>query len=128
MPVVCELKVRQDLTPEQLKELGKALEAWATRERSNAGLLCWIDQEGLDSLLSGEPPTPLGLRVKQLNEGVSWEKIRQDLGSVVSDRSLRFTVNDEPGCPRGQVIESLREAIPAELVEDVLINDVSWTE
>ncbi len=128
MPVVCELNPRQDLTPEQHKQLGKALEEWASRERRNVGLLCMIDQAGLDSLLSGEPPNPLGLRAKQLNEGVSWEKIRQDLGPVASDRSLRFSVKDEPGYSREKVIESLREAIPTELVDDILIDEVSWTE
>ncbi|SRR6266540_443791 len=128
MPVVCELQPRQDATPEQLKMLGKALEGWAHRERGNEGVLCWIDQEGLDSLLSGEPPNPLGLRAKQHNEGVSWEQIRQGLGPVASDRSLRFTVKDDPHCTRDMVNESLRQVIPAELVEDILIDDISWTE
>ena len=59
------------------------------------------------NLLSGEPPNPLGLQASKLNEGVSWEKIRQDLGSLASDRSLRFTVNNGPRWPRGVIIENL---------------------
>jgi hypothetical protein len=125
MPVVCELQPRQDATPEQLKMLGIALGGFARRELGKEGVLFSINLEELASLLSGEPPNPLGLRVKQHNEGVSWEQIRQDLGPVASDRSLRFSFKDEP---RAKIIESLRQAIPAELVEDILIDDVSWTE
>ena len=128
MPVVCELWPCQDATPEQLKELGEALKDWARREMGNEGVLCSIDPEGLASLLSGEPPNPLALQVKKNNEGVSWEKIRQDLGSLASDRSLRFTVKDGPGWPRAKVIENLRQAIPAELVEDIFIDGETWSE
>jgi hypothetical protein len=97
------------------------------RELVREGVLYSIDAEALASLLRGEPPNPLGLRVKQHNEGATWEQIRRDLGPAASDRSLRFTVKDEPGWPRAKLIESLRQAIPAELVEDILIEDVSWT-
>jgi hypothetical protein len=128
MPVVCELRPCQDATPEQFKELGEALKAWASRELGNGGVLCSIDPEGLASLLSGEPPNPLALQLKKHNEEVSLEKIRQDLGSLASDRSLCFTVKDEPRWPRAMVIENVRQAIPAELVEDILIDGESWTE
>ena len=125
MPVMCELRPRHDATPEHLKALGKALEEWVRRELSDEGILFSIDPSGLASLLLGEPPNPLGVQVMQHNEGVSWEQIRRDLGPVVNDRSLRFTIKDEP---RAKVIESLRQAIPADLVEDILVDDVSWTE
>jgi hypothetical protein len=128
MPVMCELHPRRDATPEQLKELGKAIEDWARRELGGEGILCSIDAAGLASLLGGEPPNPLGVQGMQHNRGINWEKIQQDLGSLVSDRSLRFTLRDEAGWPRSAVIENLRQAIPAELVEDILINNVSWTE
>jgi hypothetical protein len=121
------LRPRRDATPEQLKRLGTALEEWTRREQGN-GVLYSIDPKRLASLLSGEPPDPLGVQVMEHNKGVSWEKIRQDLGPLASDRSVRFTVKDEPHCTRDKVIESLRQAIPDELVEDVVIDGVSWTE
>jgi hypothetical protein len=128
MPVACELQPRHDATPEQFKQLGGALENWARHELGGEGVLYSIDPEALASLLRGEPPDPLGLRVKQHNEGASWEKIRQDLGPLASDRSVHFTVKDEPDCTREMVIESLRRAIPADLVEDILIDGMSWEE
>ena len=124
MPIVCELRPLRGATTDQLKRLGIAVKAWADRELGK-GILVSIDPESLASLLMGEPPKPLGLRVKQHHEDASWERIREDLGAALSERSLRFTVKDEP---RGAIIESLRQAIPAELVEDILIDDASWTE
>jgi hypothetical protein len=92
------------------------------------GILYSIDPKGLVSLLSGEPPNPLALEVAAHHKDVPLERIRQDLGLLASDRSVRFTVKDGPHCSRDKVIESLREAIPAELVEDIFIDDVSWIE
>jgi hypothetical protein len=128
MPVNCELHPRQDATPEQLKELGKALEDWTRRELSGEGVLYSMDPEGLASLLRGEPPNPLGVQVMQHKQGVSWEKILQDLGPSVSDRSLRFSVKDVTSWPRASIIENLRQAISVDLVEDILIDGVSWME
>ncbi len=124
MPIACELQPLRSATTDQLKRLGMSLKAWADRELGK-GVLVSIDPEALASLLRGEPPNPLGLRVKEHNEDASWEQIREDLGAALSERSLRFTVKDEP---RGTIIESLRKAVPAELVEDILIDDASWTE
>jgi len=81
-----------------------AVKAWVDRELCNEGILYSIDQDGLLSLLLGEPPNPLGSEVAKNHPGVSLERIRD------------------------KVIESLRQAIPAELVEDIFVNDVSWTE
>lgn len=128
MPLQCELRIRHDSTPDELKSLGMALKEWASRELGIEGVLFSIDPNGLTSLLGGEPPNPLALQVATHHEGVSLERIRQDLGPLASERSLRFTVKDEPHCTRDRVIESLRQAIPAELVEDILMDDVSWTE
>ncbi len=127
MPVPCELLPRLDATPGQLKQLGAALETWVRRELGNEGVLYSFDGEGLASLLGGEPPNPLALRVTPPNERVSWGQIRRDLGPLASDRSLRFTVKDDPPWPRAKVIENLRRAIPAELVDDILIDGESWS-
>jgi hypothetical protein len=124
---MCELRPHHDTTPEQLKRLGTALQVWAQRELGK-GILYSIEPKGLQSLLGGEPPNPLALQAKAHHEDVPLERIRQDLGPLASDRSLRFTVHDEPHCTRDMVAQSLRQAIPAELVEDILIDDVSWTE
>jgi hypothetical protein len=127
MLILCELHPRRDATPEQLKKLGAALGEWARRELGK-GILYSIDSKGLVSLLSGEPTNPLALEAAAHHKDVPLERIRQDLGPLASDRSVRFTVKDEPHCSCDEVIESLREAIPSELVEDIFIGDVSWTE
>jgi hypothetical protein len=101
---------------------------WVARERPPEGVLVSIELDGLDSLLQGEPPNPLGAKVAGLNKGADLKEIRQNLGPLAAYRSLRFTVKDEPDCTRARVIESLRQAIPADLVEDILIGYVSWTE
>ena len=123
MPIACELLPLRIATTDQIKTLGIAVKGWADRELGK-GVLVSIDPEALASLLRGEPPNPLGLRVKQHNEDASWERIREDLGAAMSERSLRFTVKDEPR----QGNREPAQAIPAELVEDILIDDVSWTE
>ncbi len=128
MPIQCELIPRHDATTDELKSLGTAMKEWASRELGNEGVLFSIDPADLSSLLCGEPPNPLALDVAKHHKDVPLERIRQDLGPLASNRSLRFTVKDEPDCTRDKVIESLRQAIPAELVEDILIDDVSWTE
>jgi hypothetical protein len=128
MPLLCELRPRHDVTPDELKRLGTALQEWGSRESGNEGVLFSIDPNHLDSLLAGEPPNPLAVQVATHHEEVPLERIRQDLGPLASDRSVRFAVKDEPHCTRARVIESLRQAIPPELVEDILIDEVSWTE
>jgi hypothetical protein len=128
MPVECELQPLREATTDQLKDLGIAVKAWVDRELCNEGVLCSIDRDGLLSLLLGEPPNPLASQVAKHHPGVDLGRIRQDLGPLASDRSLRFSVKDGPHCPRDRVIESLRQAIPAELVEDIFVDDVSWAE
>jgi len=127
MPVICELRPRVDANPDELKRLEAALKAFADRELGK-GILCAIDGNGLASLLGGEPPNPMGTQVAEHNKDVDWARIRQDLGPIVSDRSLRFSVKDEPAYARAQIVETLRQAIPADLVEDFLIDGVSWNE
>jgi dihydrofolate reductase len=128
MPVQCELRPLSAATTDQLKALGAAVKEWFDREQHNEGVLYSYDPDDLNSLLLGEPPSPLGSRVAGNHPGVDLERIREDLGSLFSDRSLRFAVKDEPDCTRDKVIESLRQAIPPELVEDIVIGGASWTE
>jgi hypothetical protein len=128
MPVVCEIRPRRDATPELFKQLGASLLEWIRRESGDEGILIGFDRALLDNLLSGEPPTPLALQAASHHPDIPLDRIRQDLGALTSDRSLRFTVKDSPDCPRNRVIESLRQVIPADLVEDILIDDVNWTE
>ena len=128
MPVACELLPLREATTDQLKTLGTAIREWVHREQCPGGVLESIDQDGLLSLLQGEPPIPLGAQVAGHHKGVDPKKIQEDLGPLFAHRSLRFTVKDEPDCTRDQVFESLRQASPADLVEDILIGDVSWTD
>jgi hypothetical protein len=128
MPIPCILKPRADATADELKQLGTVFAHWSSRELTNEGVLYSIDQKGLDSLLAGELPDPLALQAWSHHEGIPPERIRQDLGPLASERSVRFNVKDEPHCTRGMAVQSLRQAIPADLVEDIFIGDASWTE
>jgi hypothetical protein len=128
MPIPCELRPNHDATTDQLKALGIALREWARREFGTEGVLYSIDQDALLSLLLGELPNPLAAQVAKHHKDVPLGRILQDLGPLASDRSLRFTIKDGPYCTRERVIESLRQAVSPELVEDILIGDVSWME
>src|SRR6266516_2769776 len=81
MPVLCVLHLLRDATTDQLKELGIAVKEWVGRELRDEGILYSIDQDGLLSLLLGEPPNPLGSQVAKHHKGVDLVRIRQDLGS-----------------------------------------------
>jgi hypothetical protein len=127
MPVICELWPRHDATPEELKQLGEALEGWARCELGK-GVLYSIDAKGVASLLSGEPPDPLALQVKAHHHEIPLNRIRQDLGALARDRSVRFAVKDGPHVTFLMVVKSLRQAIPVELVEDIRVGEISWME
>jgi hypothetical protein len=127
MFVNCELLPRRDATAEELKALGTAVREWARRELKG-GVLHSIDPTGLAALLAGELPPPLALQAAEHTPGADLKSVAEALGAAASIRSLRFTVKDDPHGTRQRVVESLRQDIPAGLVHDVLIDDVSCNE
>jgi hypothetical protein len=121
---------RQDASTEELKALAVAFTELTRRELGHAGILESFDPGHLADLIRGELPQPMALRIAtehgKLGEHLDLKRLFQDLGRESSDRSLHFALRDGPSYDRRGVIQVLRQVIPAELVEDILIGDESW--
>jgi hypothetical protein len=138
----CEVIPRRDATPEQLRALGGALADWARLASSDEGILHFISRFGLADLTNGNRPPPfLEQYQEMLNEGriLSGDAIslgaeqqleeRRRLKDVLGDDSRRQTLFFQVRCTyaeRRQVANTLRDNIPAQLVDDVLVGDRSW--
>src|SRR5262245_57690000 len=67
---------RRDATPEQLKRLGAAVEAWWDQEWADADPLThWIDRPALDDLHAGELPQPFALRLLADADGATRQRL-----------------------------------------------------
>lgn len=149
MTIDCEILPRQTLDCRQLKRLGAAFQSFAA---ANSTRLAWVDYLGVEDLKKGEFPKPLLLRITEhsrraTNQGMSRAETilldagalavpeatpqnvlqwRQALGDHVADRSLPFVLRAD--ADRTATVVSLRQHIPADLVEDLLIGQQSWTQ
>jgi hypothetical protein len=149
MTIDCEIFPRQSLDCRQLKRLGAAFQAFVD---ANATCIAWIDYLGIEDLRKGEQPKPLLLRITEHSrratiQGMSRAETilldaaalavpeatpqnvsqwRQALGDHIADRSLPFVLRPDTDVTR--VVQSLRQHIPDELVDDVLIGQQHWTQ
>lgn len=133
MSLLCEVIPRGDSTPQQLRALGGAIRCWYERERGGSGLANYVDTFALDDLLAGELPQPFALRFSTVahpldsfgrqRPKLTVEELRAACPAVAVSRTLFLKVW---GSSRDRTIVSLRRSIPAELVEDVLIEGASW--
>jgi hypothetical protein len=147
--VDCEIFPRQSLGCRDLKRLGVAFQAFAA---ANSDRVTWIDYLGVEDLKKGEHPKPLLLRITEhsrraTSQGISRSETilldagllsapeatphnvsqwRQALGGHIADRSLPFVLRGDADAH--EVVSSLRHHIPAELVDDVLVGQQSWTQ
>ena len=108
MSIACEVLLRRDASPSQLRELGAALRRWYVREAREHGIALYTNQDGINALRAGQLPQPVcgrrgGRRL-----------------------AVPFDVRDGKSYSREATIESLRKDIPADLVEDILIDGQSW--
>jgi hypothetical protein len=130
MPILCRLRPRHNATQQELKALATAFLELTKREHDHGGTLESFDPHQLADLTRGELPQPLALRIatshEKLGDRLDLNRLREDLGSDASDRSLHFSVRETLSSDRQSIIRVLRLAIPAELVEDILIGDESW--
>lgn len=149
MTVDCEIFPRPALDCRQLKRLAAAFQAFAD---ANSAAVAWVDYLGVEDLRKGEYPKPLLLRITEHSRRASSLGVarsdtilldagalsvpeatpqnvlqwRQALGYHIADRSLPFVLRAGADCAR--VAAALREHIPAELVEDVLVGHQSWSQ
>jgi hypothetical protein len=154
----CEIIPRQDATTEQLKRLGTALALWwQTEGRDSSRPATWIDQGAINDLLAGELPQPFALRLlAEVNNHVaatgesqtitssariSTRELREALQRArqvypqldrlipqPDSRTVRVGLGSRSEVERDRLIDSLRRALPAELVLDVLLRGQSWDE
>ena len=103
MPVNCDVILQWSATPEQLHALGAALWRWCNRAPGNTRIYQYLDNQALADLIAGKLPT-----------------------SSPDGRTAHIRVRDESFPDRQATIDSLRQALPARGVEDIVIDGSSW--
>src|SRR5690348_1998458 len=125
--VPAEVLPRRGSTSDDLKSLGRALADWSEGELAPGGLLRFIDNIVLTELVGGDDPSEVVFAVCY----------GEDDGDVLTI-TRRAPPHSDPaaaaallvvacsfrgtGYSRRRAVESLRDAIPAALVEDVVID------
>jgi hypothetical protein len=104
MAINCDVIVRWGATPEQLRTLGTALWRWCTRAVGGAGIYQYLNDQALADLIAGKLP----------------------VASPAERRGVLFRVRDEASQDRQATIDRLRREMPAEGVEDILVDRISW--
>jgi hypothetical protein len=147
MTVDCELFHKPTLDPAGLKRVAIAFQAF---HRANPDSVAWFDYLAIEDLRKGEQPKPLLLRITEHSRRGATQSMsrpetilldvnaaglpeatpetviqwREALGSHVADRSLPFIVGRDVDQVR--LVAALRQHIPVELVDDILIGGRSW--
>lgn len=153
-PLDCAIIPRRDLTSDELKELGVSLAAWWRAECAAPGSAVErLDEDALNDLLAGELPQPFGLRLlgwfrepgahrgltvpRRLTARDMSDVLRhaRDANPTVARRIppadlravfLGLANYTEPAVRR--LLAGLRRRLPADLLDDVLIDGRSWDE
>jgi hypothetical protein len=108
MSVNCDVILQWSATPEQLRALGTALWRWCTRAAEATGIYQYLDNQALVDLIAGKLPAS-----------------SQGLGQADGE-GIHFMVWDESSDDRQATIQSLRWAISANGVKDILVAGKSW--
>lgn len=139
----CEIIPRKYAGRDQHRALGAAIARWTQRESGSDGLLQFISRFTLANLMNGDPPDPYvdqhqslqddklmstPRRLSGSEEIQRRNKLKRELGEDSERRTVYIQVRSGPNARRARVIESLRQAIPADLVEDVLVDNRGWDE
>jgi hypothetical protein len=105
MSIKCDVVLQWNATPGQLTNLGTALWRWCNDPARAAGIYQYLDNQPLADLIAGKLPAL----------------------SQTEREQVHFKFRDEMSQDRQVTIDSLRRAIPAEGVEDILVEGKSWT-
>ena len=108
MTIHCELTVKAGATPEQLSALGAALWRWYLRTSGGAGPSPYVNSQPLADLIAGRFPEP------------------DPFARRGHGRGPQFRLRDEQSADRRATADDLRQEIPAEGVEDLLVDGISW--
>lgn len=108
MTMNCDIILRWNATPEQLTALGAALWHWCNRAAGTTGIYRHLDNQALADMVAGKLP-------------------ESSQAPVHADRrGVHFQFQDEASHGRQMTIGNLRRDIPAEGVEDIIIEGKSW--
>jgi hypothetical protein len=126
-----EVLPRRGATSDDLKALGLALADWSETELQPGGLLHSIDNIVLTELLGGDDPSEIVFAVLRGTDDGDFVTITQRTlahsdPAEAAGRLIVACLFRGSGYDRHRAVESLRDAIPAALVEDVLIDGRSW--
>jgi hypothetical protein len=108
MSMNCDIILQWSATPKQLSALGAALWRWCSRAAGAAGIYQHLDNQALADLIAGKLPA---------SSQTPWRGER---------RGVHFWFQGEASHDRQATIGSLRRDIPAEGVEDIVIDGKSW--
>ena len=109
MSMNCEIILQWSATPDQLTALGAALWRWCNRAAGNSGIYQYLDNQALADLIAGKLPAS-----------------SQTPGQA-ERRGVHFRFRDEVSQDRRATIDSLRREVPTKGVEDILVENKSWT-
>jgi hypothetical protein len=107
MAINCDVIVQWRATPEQLRALGAALWRWGTRAAGDA-VYHYVNNQALADLIAGTLPA---------SRQTPWQ---------FDPRGVHFRVWDEASQDRQATLASLRREIPAQGVEDIVVDGTSW--
>ncbi len=134
-----ELMPRLDATPDELKALGAAIQAWFAafqRQRAEAGddIDGWLDEDAVGDLLHGELPQRLVARCLRVMHGITVRELISRLSDArerhpLVRRSLPppearsvgfgFSLCQEA---RDDLLASLRDRLPPDLLYEISID------
>jgi hypothetical protein len=117
-----EIIPRRDLTSDQFKELGQAIDRWCTYA-VEMGFDHWISIDALADLRLGEPPRPLAVILAAKDQTTRLSDWHKALGDEATERTVLFKVRI--GSPPELVQTSLRQCVPRELVTDIILGESS---
>ena len=109
MSIDCEIILRWSATPEQLTAVGGALWRWCNGSAEPGGIYGSLDNQTLADLIAGRLP---------VSGQAPWRAER---------RGLHLWVRDEASPDRRATIDRLRREIPAQGVEDIVVDGKSWS-
>jgi hypothetical protein len=104
----CNVILQWTATPEQLSALGAALWRWCNRAAEGVSIYQNLDNQALADLIAGKLPA-------------SSPRPRQ-----VGRWGVNFWVCDEGCSDRHATIARLRRELPAQGVEDIVVDGRSW--
>ena len=104
MSINCDVILQWSATPGQLTALGGALWRWCNRTAGTTGIYQYLDNQALADLIAGQLPA----------------------SNQSERRGVHFRVRGEASHDRQAAIDSLRREIPAEGIEDIVVEGKSW--